>query len=168
MLSEKLLLDNKNIKQFSLIYLKNNDQLLFLERKVTKGIVKAGQLLGLGGKIEVGEDLFLSAKREFKEESGLSLENLFFKGNFVLVQKNSDAIGMIYLFVATEYSGELITSNREGELVWYDIKDLENLNNLAEHQKLFLEKILEEESSIYSGIGVYDDAQLISYSESSI
>ena len=158
-------LSAKKLRPFTLIYLKNKEQVLLLKRNRNKEMVP-DKWLGLGGKIEPGEDLFDSAKREFREESGLTLTNLVLRGTFSWIEEKQYA-GIAYIFVATEYQGNLLADCNEGELEWQQISSIDQLADLASHQHFFLQKMLTDDAHFYSGIAVYNKGNLISYVDNS-
>ena len=56
---------------YCLVYLKCHGKVLLIRK--SKGRSHEGEWIGLGGKLEPGEDPVSSAVREFREESGLTL-----------------------------------------------------------------------------------------------
>lgn len=155
-------LSRKHINPFTLIYLVCDNKVLLLKRLSTKKLL-GGKIIGLGGKIELGEDVLESAKREFSEETGLELLNPNLKGTYTWIDNNF--IGISHLIVATKYTGELIKEGNEGHIEWYDIDKLNTLENLAVYQKNFLPHILTQEYYHYTGIGIFNDDELISYTD---
>lgn len=137
---------------------------LLLERDKGKSDM-AGKKTGLGGKIEQGESLLDSAKREFYEESGLQLHDPEFRGTFQWIDETRK-ICMTHIIVASEFSGELQEENREGILGWYLIEKLEEIENLAQYKKMFLSYLLANENHFYSGIGEFENEELVDYIDS--
>ena len=68
-----------------LVYIMNRDEVLLIRK--AEGRPHEGQWIGLGGKVESGEDPVSSAVREFKEESGLVLEDPMLRGTFVWIDE---------------------------------------------------------------------------------
>ena len=155
---------SKKAHPLTLIYLKSGDNVLLLKRSSEKDMV-AGKWLGLGGKLEPGENLIESAKREFLEETGLTILNPVLRGTFTWVNE-SERAGTLYIFVATEYEGNLLENCNEGELCWHKINDVEALENLAGHQNFFLAKILKDDNYFYTGIAAYNNGELLTYTDS--
>lgn len=149
----------------TLIYLKENERVLLLKRDGNKDMVP-NKWLGLGGKVEPGEDIISSANREFYEETGLSIRNPTLRGTFSWVSDKEYA-GTLYIFVATEYEGDLSTTCDEGELQWHDIGSIEDLVGLAVHQKFFLKRILMDDTYFYSGLAFYNQKDLVGYVDNS-
>ena len=93
----------------TICYLKSNDKVLMI--KFTK---KWGQVYApLGGKCETNETPLECIKREFYEESGLTLINPRLQG--ISYWKNFKE-GIIFVFVAKDYIGDLNVSSSEGNL----------------------------------------------------
>jgi len=61
---------------------------------------------GFGGKVEEGETIEESAKRELKEESGLSATDLQKVGELNFEFKNSGERLKVHVFKVTDFSGE--------------------------------------------------------------
>jgi len=70
---------------------------------------------------------------------------------------------MTHIIFATKYSGELIEQNREGILAWHLIEELDNIEKLAQHQKMFLLQLLADDNNFYSGIGEFEGEVLVDY-----
>src|SRR3989344_559293 len=153
-------LTSRSINPFTLIYLINEDKVLLMKRNPSKKLL-ASKLVGLGGKVEKGESILASAKREFLEETGLELLNPIFKGTYTWIDNNF--IGISHLIVSKNYTGKLLEESPEGTLAWYDIDDLYKLQDLAHYQKNFLPEILRQDNYFYTGIVIFDNDNLISY-----
>lgn len=163
-MERKFRLSDYQFRTYTLIYLILNEKILLLERASDKTDM-AGRITGLGGKIEPGESLLESAKREFKEESGLEIHDPQFKGTFQWIDEGN-SICMTHIIFASESSGELTKKNREGILSWYLINELDTLENLAKYQKMFLLYLLANDNHFYSGIGEFSNEELIDYIDS--
>ncbi len=143
---------------YCLVYLKSQGKILLIRK--APGRVYEGQWIGLGGKLEPGEDPVSSAIREFKEESGLTLANPRLRGAFIWIDEVS--CGIVHIFTGTEWTGRL-SESAEGELRWHRIADLPTLEGLVEHQRLFLDRILRDHNHFYSGIAVYQEDEMVEY-----
>ena len=150
-----------NVLPFCLVYLKNHDEVLLIKK--AEGRSHEGQWIGLGGKIEPGEDPVSSAIREFKEESGLVLANPMLRGTFIWIDEVK--AGIIHIITGTEYTGRLVESE-EGALRWHRIAALPALKGLAKHQSLFLNRILLDSDYFYSGVAVYREGEMVDYADS--
>lgn len=153
----------KTFSLFTLIYLVQNNKVLLIKRHPSKNLL-GSKIIGLGGKIEPNEDILTSAKREFLEETGLNLLDPIFKGTYTWI--DNDFIGISYLIVATRYKGKLLQKSEEGELAWYDIDNLNTLDDFADYQNDFILEILKNKNYFYSSLSLWNGDKLISYLDS--
>ena len=151
---------NQPIRPFTVVYLVNGGQVLLL-RKRDDAKMLAGEWIGIGGKIDPGEDLYESAKREFLEETGLSIGNLLLQGTFTwFIESGSAEIsnaGISHLITAISYTGEFVEQSSEGVLEWHAIGSVASLKNLTSYQQGFLPDMLLDRKYFYSGISVFDE-----------
>ena len=143
---------------YCLVYLTNRGKVLLIRK--SRGRIYEGEWIGLGGKLELGEDPVSSAVREFREESGLILEDPKLRGTFIWIDEVK--CGIVHIVTATRWSGALSESD-EGELGWHSLSDLATLDGLARHQRLFLDRLLVDDHHFYSGIAVYQDDEMVDY-----
>lgn len=133
-------------------YLKKDDQVLMIKYNKKWNHVYAPP----GGKFESGETPSDCIIREFKEETGLTLINPRLQG--LSCWKDSYE-GVIYIFVCTEFEGELEESE-EGRLEWINISDLPNINQFDQNKKftsyLFKDEIFEGKFKLDNNCKVID------------
>jgi 8-oxo-dGTP diphosphatase len=148
------------MKLATLCYLKADDRTLMLHRIKKQGDMHAGKWNGLGGKLAPGETPEQCVIREVAEESGFNIKNPLLRGvlTFPAFSKNED--WYVFVFVAREFSGEMIDSD-EGVLRWIDDADLLTLN-LWEGDKIFLHWL--DREAFFSGQFSYTDGNLREYS----
>ena len=94
---------------------------------------------GIGGHIEKGEDALTAAVRELKEETGLTLNDLWLCGVISIDTGTKPGIG-IFIFRGECPSVDLIPSS-EGSLSWIPIKEIESVP-LVEDLYTLLPKVL--------------------------
>lgn len=94
-----------------------------------------------GGKVEENESLMAAAVREAKEETGLDIKNLKFVGFITWLGKEYKDTGLLY--ETSDYKGDLVAENREGNLSWIDYEDFKKMDGMS----LSMDKILK----IYEG-----------------
>jgi len=147
------------MKLATLCYVKANGRTLMLHRIKKQNDMHAGKWNGLGGKLLPGETPEQCVIREVQEGSGLTLHKPLLRGvlTFPAFSKNEDWYA--FVFVAHEFTGELIDSN-EGVLHWIDDAALLNLN-LWEGDKIFLKWL--DQNSFFSGQFRYVDGKLREY-----
>ena len=113
---------------------------------------------GIGGHIEPGESVLEGAKREFLEETGLTLESPWLAGIITIDTGQTPGIGM-YVFRGNTGTGNLVHSE-EGQLEWVPITNLTDLP-LVEDLPVLLPEILQipwDGSPIFANYS-YDQGQ---------
>jgi 8-oxo-dGTP diphosphatase len=111
----------------TLCYVKQNGKTLMVHRNKKPNDIHAGKWNGLGGKFEAGESPEECIKREVEEEAGLVIQNPHLHGLLLFTNfKGND--WYVFIFTATEFTGELIESSPEGKLEWVDDDKLTELN----------------------------------------
>lgn len=113
----------------------NKGEWVFIDRK------KDWQGLALpGGHIKDSESIFDCVIREIKEETGLILNNLKFKGLSHFFNKSEKERYIVFNFLSSSFTGNLRTTCEEGRLFWLkpDNIDISKLSNgMAERFDLF-------------------------------
>lgn len=121
-------------------YLKKDNKVLMIKFSKKWGQVFAPP----GGKFESGETPLDCITREFYEETGLTLINPRLQG--ISYWKDS-AEGIIFIYTAEEYKGELNMTSSEGELEWIKIDDLLSIKQFDQNEKftpyLFKDELFE-------------------------
>ena len=141
----------------TLCYIEKDGAYLMIHRVKKQNDMNKDKWLGVGGKLEEGETPFDCARREIREETGVSVENLNYRGIITFV---SDLYGTEYmhLFTCIDFSGDLKECD-EGELVWVPKKDLDSLK-LWEGDKIFF-RLLEEEERFFTLKLTYEGEELV-------
>ena len=137
------------MKLATLCYVRRNEKTLMVHRIKKQNDMHQGKWNGLGGKLEAGETPEECAIREVFEESGLTIRNPKLKGFITFPGFSNEEDWYTFLFVITEFSGELIESP-EGVLKWIEDDRLfelnlwegdRNLHPLARSTGIFLREI---------------------------
>lgn len=116
-------------------YLRHNDRTLFLHRTKKKNDATKGTFIGIGGKIEESESLEACVRREFTEETGLTILDPRLQG-MALFENGNESRWLVAIYVARQYAGTLHPT-REGELQWVENEKIPQLN-LLEGDRIFL------------------------------
>ncbi|QOR68234.1 8-oxo-dGTP diphosphatase [Cytobacillus suaedae] len=112
-----------NYKLWTMCMIQDGDKVLLMDRQHDhfKGFIPPG------GKVEFPESIVEGAIREVKEETGLKVSNLIFKGLYEYVNPTTKDRYMIFNYLSNDFSGELLENPPEGKLVWVSIKEAMDL-----------------------------------------
>lgn len=145
----------------TLCYVKQNGKTLMVHRNKKPGDIHAGKWNGLGGKFEAGETPEECIRREVQEEAGLVIQNPRLHG-LLMFPKFKGNDWYVFVFTATEFSGELIESP-EGRLEWIRDEEFARLN-LWESDRIFLPWI--EAGKFFSARFEYEGDLMLGYNVS--
>jgi len=148
------------MKLGTLCYIEKNNKYLMLHRTKKQNDIHKDLYIGLGGKFETGESPEDCVIREVFEESGLSIKNPKLRGILTFPSFSNDEDWYVFLFVATDYTGELQPC-QEGELVWIDKNKLDELP-MHEGDRHFL-KWIEKQNGVFSAKFSYDNGVIKDY-----
>lgn len=113
--------------------------------KYKKGNRKEGYYDIPGGKIEEGETPKQTAIREMKEETGIEVKNLKYKGT--IIKEYPDRKFVFETFIANEYEGKP-QEVEENTAEWIEIKELlqkeKILSNIMMLDSFFIKGLLED------------------------
>lgn len=98
-----------------LVFLFNREEVLLIKGAPEKRLW-ANRYNGIGGHIERGEDVISAARRELKEETGLSPEGLWLCGLVMVDAQPETGIGLFVL--RGEVNNRHFTPSQEGQLAW--------------------------------------------------
>ena len=121
-------------------YLKKDNKVLML--KFTK---KCGQVYAPpGGKFEKGETPLDCILRELREETGLTLINPRLQG---ISYWQDSYEGIIFIYTACDYEGNICLDSLEGKLEWIDLDKLLSIKQFEQNEKftpyLFKDELFE-------------------------
>jgi 8-oxo-dGTP diphosphatase len=142
------------MKLMTLCYIQEGDKTLMLHR-INKPDKKWN---GLGGKFEQGESPEDCVRREVKEESGLDIKNPILKGIMTFPNFINNEDFYVFVYVANEFSGNLITECPEGYLEWKDTDKLIDLD-LWEDDQYFLPLL--KKNVMFSAKFIYKDGKIV-------
>lgn len=130
----------------TIVYIEQGSRYLMLHRTRKQNDVNKDKWIGVGGKFEEGESPEECARREAMEETGLTLENLFYRGIVTFTSDTAPAEQM-HLFTSTAFSGKIRECD-EGELEWIEKETLLSLP-LWEGDRIFL-RLLDQPVPFFS------------------
>ena len=134
---------DKPIRKAVRCYLIKDNKVVVIKYK--KGNKKEGYYDIPGGKIEYGEIPKQTAIREVKEETGIDIKNLKYKGIMTVEYPNRKFI--FDTFISSEYNGEP-QEFEENTSEWIDIKELlqkeKLLSNIMILDRFFIKGLIED------------------------
>lgn len=151
---------NKPIRKAVRCYLIKDDKIVVTKYK--KGNKKEGYYDIPGGKIEEGETPEQTAIREMKEETGLKVENLKYKGNMIIEYPNR--IFDFDVFITNESEGET-QEFEENTSEWIDIKELlqkeKILSNIMILDRFFIKGLIDDKYNFKMHIQVDEKENIL-------
>ncbi|WP_019532727.1 8-oxo-dGTP diphosphatase [Paenibacillus ginsengihumi] len=140
-------------KLYTMCMVQDKDKVLLINRPDSKGFPG---YIAPGGKVEFPESIVQGAIREVKEETGLTVTEIVYKG---LADSCDIATGeryMVFNYLATSFAGELLSDPPEGELLWVPIDEALNLpmqDWFKRRFPLFFQPGTFERSSVWDSVG---------------
>ena len=154
------------MKNTTLVYLEKDHEYLMMLRNRKKEDPNEGKWIGIGGRIEEGETPEEGALREIKEETGIDVRSLCFRGIVFFINTVYETEYM-YLYTSSDFDipegdPSYLSACDEGELHWVDIDRIDDLN-LWNGDRIFL-KLLKEDHKPFLLTLKYDKDELLSHS----
>ncbi len=151
---------NKPIRKAVRCYLIKDNKVVVTKYKEENR--KAGYYEIPGGKIEDGETPEQAVIREIREETGLEIENLKYKGNMLV--EYPDRIFDLKVFICNEYHGELKEfETNTSEMI--EIKELLNkeklLSSIILLNNFFIKSLINDKYNFKIHIQVDDDENVL-------
>lgn len=134
------------MKNTSLVYIEKDNKYLMLHRVKKENDINKDKWIGIGGKFLENESPEECAIRETKEETGLTLKSLEYRGIVTFAPDNVEGEYM-HLFVSKDFCGEIKECD-EGVLCWVEKEKIITLP-IWQGDKIFL-KLLDENAPFFS------------------
>ena len=145
------------VQMTTLGYIETRESYLMLHRVKKEQDVNEGKWIGIGGKFEYGESPEECMIREAKEETGLAVTSMKFRGILTLICDKQDP-EYICLYTIDGFSGQLKECD-EGELLWVPKDEIFGLN-LWEGDRIFFD-LLQKDVPFFSLKLCYEGDQLL-------
>ena len=150
----------KPIRKAVRCYLIKEDKVVTTKYK--EGNKKSGYYEIPGGKIEEGETPEQTAIREMKEETGVTVKNLKYKGNMIIEYPNR--IFDFDVFITNESEGEP-QEFEENTSEWIEIKELlqkeKILSNTIILDRFFIKGLIDEKYNFKMNIQVDEQENIL-------
>lgn len=147
------------MRNSTLCYIEKDNCYLMLHRIKKENDINKNKWIGVGGGFLDGESPEECCLREIKEETGLNVRKLHFRGIITFVTDNFETEYM-HLFTCSDFEGEIIDCN-EGVLRWVPKNEIFDLE-LWEGDKIFLNYLFKD-LPFFSLKLVYNQNKLIEY-----
>lgn len=145
------------VQMTTLGYIETRESYLMLHRVKKEQDVNEGKWIGIGGKFEYGESAEECMIREAKEETGLAVTSMKFRGILTFICDKQDP-EYICLYTIDGFSGQLKECD-EGELLWVPKDEIFGLN-LWEGDRIFFD-LLQKDVPFFSLKLCYEGDQLL-------
>jgi len=152
----------------------DRDQVLIIRRNARPDDDHYGKVNGLGGKVEVDEDVVSGARREILEESDLVVTNMALRGTVTFSDFGPNREQwLVFVFLVTGWTGTCMSTNDEGSLEWVgrdqllaacDGGDAAAQLPMWPGDKHFLPLVFDGDPRSFHGTMPYDADQPISWS----
>jgi ADP-ribose pyrophosphatase len=142
----------------------DRENVLLVHRIARRHDDQLGKYNGLGGKMDRGEDIASCMIREIREESGLVVTEMGFRGTINWTNfgpKGEDWLGFIFLI--TGFSGVMNQESPEGPLSWVRLDSLSDLP-MWEGDRHFLPLVFDGDPRPFHGVMPYDRDKLLNWS----
>ena len=145
------------VQMTTLGYIETRESYLMLHRVKKEQDVNEGKWIGIGGKFEYGESPEECMIREAKEETGLAVTSMKFRGILTFICDKQDP-EYICLYTIDGFSGQLKECD-VGELLWVPKDEIFGLN-LWEGDRIFFD-LLQKDVPFFSLKLCYEGDQLL-------
>ncbi len=130
--------------------IRDGDHVLVLDKVEKNGW---GGITFPGGHVEPGESIVDSVIREVREESGLEISSPRLCGMVEWEHEVTHDRSIVFLFRASQFSGELVGETHEGKVFWIPENRLPQMKlapNMMDYVKIFRDELVNEAYATYT------------------
>jgi 8-oxo-dGTP diphosphatase len=109
-----------------------------------------------GGKVELDESPLECALRELAEETGLRAKETRLRGLVTELSPLAHWQWLLFIYVVTDFEGEVQEELREGRLEWIPVAELEQLP-IPQSDALFGPPVLDLEGPFFEATMIFDE-----------
>jgi len=137
---------------------------LMIHRNTRPDDLHYGKFNGLGGNVDVGEDVVSGMLREIREEAGIEVEELTMRGTISWpgFGKHGEP-WFAFIFRIDRWSGTPLSGNHEGALEWVPLEGLMQIN-IWESDRRWLPMVFDRSPRTFHGIMPYEQGRMLSWS----
>ncbi len=138
-------------------------QVLMIHRNKRPDDIHYGKYNGLGGKLELNEDIVSSLRREVMEESGLIVDHALLRGTISwpgFGKNDEDWFG--FIFRIERWHGEMLSGNHEGTLEWVSLDALLSLP-MWPSDRNFLPMVFDDDPRPFHGSMPFHNGEMVSW-----
>ncbi|PIE32920.1 MAG: 7,8-dihydro-8-oxoguanine triphosphatase [Ilumatobacter coccineus] len=140
---------------------RSTDRVLMVHRIARDHDDHFGLYNGLGGKLEAGETIIDNLRRELSEEAEIQLTSYELRGTIAwpgFGPNGEDWLG--FIFLVDGWTGEIPSSNDEGDLVWVDRHDVVTQQlPMWPGDRYFLPLVFDDDRRAFHGVMPYSNGQ---------
>jgi 8-oxo-dGTP diphosphatase len=107
---------SERVDLYTMCVIRDGDKILLLNRTAERGGFPG--YLAPGGKVDFPESIVEAAAREVREETGLEVHHLVYKGLDEYVNPQANHRYMVFNYYTDSFEGHLLEHPPEGELKW--------------------------------------------------
>jgi 8-oxo-dGTP diphosphatase len=120
---------------------------------------------GVGGKLEADENVVAGMKREFVEETGMTVVDYELRGTVSWPGFGPGGESWFgFIFRIDAWEGDILGYSREGKLTWYDLDRLLRLElPLWPGDRYFLPLVFDDKVAMFHGVLPYENGEPVSW-----
>ena len=141
----------------------DRESVLMVHRNARPSDHAFGKYNGLGGKMEAGEDIATCMIREIREEAGVEVLSLRFRGTLAWPGFGDQSEGWFgFVFVIDSWEGAPLSSNPEGDLEWVPVQSLlAGELPMWDGDKLWLPMVFDDDPRPFHGVEPYEGMKVV-------
>jgi len=142
----------------------DRSRVLLIHRDKRPDDIHYGKYLGLGGRVEPDEDVVSGVRREIREESGLTADEITLRGTIHWPGFGHGGDGWFgFVFRVDSFTGAPHEGNAEGTLAWVRVVDLATVP-MWDSDHRWLPMVFNGDPRQFHGVMPYHEGTMLSWS----